>query len=96
MATRLKNYCKHSWAFILNDNDNSQDVMKSLDASKDFDNATMKIHDGIDAYYWFNGWPRDVTHFNVVELDAPGDNSQLRIKSQSIECVYRSCLNILR
>lgn len=82
--------------FILNDNDNSQEVMKSLDATKDFDNATMNIHDGIEAYYWFNGWPSEVTHFNIVELDAPSNHSQLRIKSQSIECVYRSCLNILR
>lgn len=92
----VKELVKELMDFILNDNDNSQDVMKSLDASKDFDNATMKIHEGIDAYYWFNGWPREVTHFNVIELDAPDNNSQLRIKSQSIECVYRSCSNIVR
>ena len=82
--------------FILNDNDNSQEVMKSLNATKDFDNATMNIYDGIEAYYWFNGWPSEIMHFNIVELNTPNKESQSRIRTKSLECVYRSCFNFMK
>ncbi len=92
----VKELLKVVMGFILNDNDNSQEVMDSLKATKDFDNATMNIHDGIEAYYWFNGWPSEIMHFNIVELEAPNNKSQSRIKTKSLECVYRSCFNFMR
>lgn len=81
---------------MLNNNSKTDELKDSLNDTKDFDNATLTITDGINAEYWINGWPSEIIHFNNTEVTAPGQHSQSRIKAKSLECVYRSCFNFMR
>lgn len=81
---------------FMKQNDKTESVTKSLNDTKDFDNATMSITDGYECYYWTNGWPSEIMHFNYTEITAPEQPSQARIKTKSFECVYRSCFNFMR
>lgn len=81
---------------FMKQNDITESVTKSLNDTKDFDNATMSITDGYECYYWVNGWPSETIHYNYIEITAPDQPSQARIKTKSLECVYRSCFNFMR